>query len=50
MNEYWILAAILLPILGGLLIPACPFKKRNRMRLYIEAIVLLTSAIVYALR
>lgn len=49
MNEYWILAAILLPILGGLLIPACPFKKRNRMRLYIEAIVLLTSAIVWGL-
>ena len=46
MSQYWILAAILLPILGGILIPILPFGKRNRMLWYIEAIVLLTSLIV----
>ena len=46
MSQYWILAAILLPILGSLLIPAVSFRKRKTMCLYIEALVLLTSSIV----
>ena len=46
MSQYWILAAIGLPMLGSLLIPAVPFRKRQGMCLYIEALVLLTSAIV----
>ena len=46
MNQFWILAAILLPVLGGVLIPILPFGKRNRMLWYIEAVVLLTSLIV----
>ena len=46
MSQYWILAAILLPVLGGILIPVLPFGKRNRMLWYIEAVVLLTSLIV----
>ena len=46
MSQYWILAAIGLPVLGSLLIPAVPFRKRQGMCLYIEALVLLTSAIV----
>jgi len=40
------MAAILLPVLGGILIPILPFGKRNRMLWYIEAVVLLTSLIV----
>lgn len=46
MSQYWILAAILLPVLGGILIPLLPFGKRNRMLWYIEAVVLITSLIV----
>ena len=49
MNQYWILAAILLPILGGAAVPLLPFRKRMQMLVYIEAVVLLTSCIVGAL-
>ena len=49
MSQYWILAAILLPVLGGILIPLVPFGKRERMLWYIEAVVLATSGIVAAL-
>ena len=46
MNQYWILAAILLPVLGGILIPILPFGKRSQMLWYIETVVLFTSLIV----
>lgn len=46
MNQYWILAAIALPILGGIGIPLLPFRRRNSMLAYIGAVVLLTSGIV----
>ena len=49
MSQYWILAAIALPILGGIGIPLLPFRKRKWMLLYIETVVLLTSAVVGAL-
>ena len=49
MNQYWILAAILLPILGGAAVPLLPFRKRKHMLVYIEAVVLLTSGIVGSL-
>jgi len=46
MSQYWILAAIGLPVLGSLLIPQLPFRKRRGMCLYVEAVVFLTSCIV----
>ena len=49
MNQYWILAAIALPILGGMGIPLLPFRKRKWMLWYIESVVLLTSLLVGAL-
>ena len=49
MNQYWILAAIALPVLGGIGIPLLPFGQRRWRNLYIEAVVLLTSVIVGAL-
>jgi len=49
MSQYWILAAIALPILGSIGIPLLPFRKRSRMMAYIEAVVLSTSLIVWAL-
>ena len=48
MNQLWILAAIVLPILGGIGIPLLPFGQRRWMLLYIETVVLLTSVIVGA--
>lgn len=49
MSEYWILAAILLPIIGGVLIPLLPFKNRKIMMYYLEIVMLTTSAIVWKL-
>ena len=49
MSQYWIIAAIALPILGATSIPLLPFKSRRGMQWYIEAIVLLTSAMVAGL-
>lgn len=49
MSQYWILAAILLPIIGGILTPIFPFKTRKQMMFYLEGIMLATSAIVLSL-
>ena len=49
MNQYWIIAAIALPILGAAAIPLLPFRSRKEMLWFIEAIVLVTSAMVIAL-
>lgn len=49
MSQYWILAAILLPVVGGVLIPLLPFKSRRMRCIYTEAIVIITSVIVGAL-
>ena len=49
MSQYWILAAIALPVLGGIGIPLLPFRKRSGMLAYIGAVVLATSCIVGAL-
>lgn len=46
MNQYWIIAAVVLPFLGAAAIPLLPFRSRRGMLWYIEGIVLLTSAIV----
>lgn len=48
MNQYWILGAILLPVLGGVLIPLLPLKQRKHMLIYIEAMTILTSVIVWS--
>ena len=49
MSQYWIIMAILLPIIGGAFIPVLPFVRKSQMFFYIEAFVLLTSGIVWAL-
>lgn len=46
MSQYWIIGAIALPVLGAAAIPLLPFRSRRGMLWYIEAAVLLTSAIV----
>lgn len=47
MNQYWILVAILLPVIGGVLVPLLPFKQRKQTLIYIEAMTILTSIIVW---
>lgn len=47
MNPIIMLAAILLPIIGGALVAVLPFKKRIQMEIYLEAVVVLTSILVW---
>lgn len=49
MNQYWILAAILFPILAGAVSPFIKFKKRTHRMLYLETVVVLTSVLVFSL-
>ena len=49
MSQYWIIVAILLPIIGAVLIPALPFSNRKQMMFYIEVYMLITTAIVWNL-
>lgn len=49
MSEYWILATILLPVIGGVLTPLLPFKNRKAMMWYLETVMLITSAVVWKL-
>ncbi len=48
MSRYWILAAILLPILGGAVGPLLPLKNRKQMMIYFETVTVLTSLIVWS--
>lgn len=45
MNQYLIIAAILLPIAGSVLIAILPFKKKVSMHIFTQSLVLLTSAL-----
>ena len=49
MNAYYMVIAVLLPMLGGALIPLLPFRKRNVMAFYTECIVILTSVLTFSL-
>lgn len=49
MNSYFMVIAVLLPIMGGALIPALPFKNRNLMAVYIETVVIITSVFAFLL-
>lgn len=46
MDEHILMIVVLLPILAGVLIPLIPFRSRRQMMIYIEASVLLNSALV----
>lgn len=49
MSQYWIIVAILLPIIGGIMIPLIPFPRRKDMLIFIEGFVLITSVLVWML-
>lgn len=49
MSQYWILVAIILPIIGGVTAALIPFQKRHHRLFYLEIFTLLTSGIVCGL-
>lgn len=49
MNQYWMLIAILLPVIGGILTRLIPFPNRKIMKIYLEAVMFVTSVIVILL-
>ena len=49
MSSFWMLVAILIPIVGGGLIPLIKFTNRQVKCIYIEAVTLITSIIVFML-
>ena len=49
MNPVWMPVAILLPVLGGALVPVLPFRKRIYMEIYLETLVLAASLLVWGL-
>ena len=49
MSQYWIIAAILLPVIGGVSVYVLPFKNRKSMLWCTELIVIATSVITAAL-
>lgn len=49
MNTSMMVAVVLLPIIGGALIPLLPFQTRRQMMIYVESLVLLNSVLVLSL-
>ncbi|MCM1264378.1 MAG: proton-conducting membrane transporter [Butyrivibrio sp.] len=49
MESYFMVIAVLAPIIGGALIPVLPFKNRNLMSVYIELVVVVTSVFAFML-
>jgi len=49
MSKYLLVLVILIPILGGALIPILPFKKRNHRLTYMELLVILNTILVWFL-
>ena len=48
-NPVMMVAAILLPVLGSIPVMFFPFKKRSHMAVYLEAVVLVTSCLVWGI-
>ena len=49
MSQYWIIMAILLPMLGGVAVRFIPFQKKRDMYIFLEVIMVTTSLIVWKL-
>ena len=49
MSQYWILVAILLPIITGVCVRFIPFKKKHHMYIFLETFMVITSLIVWGL-
>lgn len=49
MNPMMMLAVILIPIAGGGLLPLIAFRERKHMEVYLEAVIILNTLLVYGL-
>lgn len=49
MNQYWILIAILLPIVGGVSVRFLPFQRKWGRYIFLEMIMIITTLIVWGL-
>lgn len=49
MNESFMLIVVLIPFIGGILVPILPFKNRNHMAIFLETVVIITTLLVYGL-
>ena len=49
MSQYWIIMAILLPIIGGVSVRFLPYKKKRELYIFLQAIMITTSLIVWSL-
>ena len=49
MSHYWIVLAILLPIVGGISVRFLPYKKTSELYIFLQAIMITTSLIVWGL-
>lgn len=49
MSQYWIVLAILLPIIGGVSVRFLPYKKNSELYIFLQAIMITTSLIVWGL-
>lgn len=49
MKPIMMIVAILIPILGGALVPLIPFKKRTHMMIFVETVVTVNSLLVFSL-
>lgn len=49
MSKIMLFVIILIPILTGVLVPVIPFRKRRYMELFIEAMVILNTILVWAI-
>lgn len=49
MNAAFMLVVILLPVLGGVLVPLLKFRNRNHMAVYVEVLVLINALVVLSL-
>ncbi len=49
MSHYWIIMAILLPIIGGVSVRFLPYKKKKELYIFLEAVMITTSLIVWGL-
>ncbi|MCM1162076.1 MAG: proton-conducting membrane transporter [Roseburia sp.] len=49
MNASMMFIVILIPILGGALVPLLPFKKRKHRLIYIETVVVVNSLLVFSI-
>lgn len=49
MNAFYLFLAVLIPCVGGILVPLIPWKKRTHMMIYLESLVVIDSILVWML-